>query len=172
MRITLGDDVPLIDPTGWVAPGAVLAGRVEVQARASVWYATVIRGDGDRITVGAGSNVQDGCVLHTDPGFHLEIGRGVTVGHRAVLHGCRVEDDVLVGMGSVVMNGAVIGTGSMIGAGTLIPAGDVIPPRSLVLGSPGRVRRETTDHELDLIRANAEHYEQLALLHAKATAQS
>lgn len=169
MRITLGADEPLIDPSAWVAPGAVLAGGVELHARASVWYATVVRGDGDRITVGAGSNVQDGCVLHTDPGFHLQIGTGVTVGHRAVLHGCRVEDDVLVGMGAIVMNGAVIGTGSMIGAGTLIPAGDVIPPRSLVLGSPGRVRRETTDHELDLIRANAEHYVQLAALHAQGS---
>jgi carbonic anhydrase/acetyltransferase-like protein (isoleucine patch superfamily) len=167
VRITLGEDAPLVDATAWVAPGAVLAGRVELEARASVWYATVVRGDGDRITVGAGSNVQDGCVLHTDPGFHLVVGRGVTVGHRAVLHGCHVEDDVLVGMGAIVMNGARIGTGSMIGAGALIPAGDVIPPRSLVLGAPGRVRRDTTDDELDLIRANAHHYEQLARLHAQ-----
>lgn len=166
MRISLGADAPLVDGSCWVAPGAVVSGKVELQARASVWYATVIRGDGDRITVGPGSNVQDGCVLHTDPGFHLEIGAGVTIGHRAVLHGCRLEDDVLVGMGAIVMNGAVVGTGSMIGAGALVPAGTVIPPRSLVLGSPGRVRRETTDEELDLIRLSAQHYEQLALLHA------
>jgi carbonic anhydrase/acetyltransferase-like protein (isoleucine patch superfamily) len=171
VRITLGEDAPTLDAAAWVAPGAVLAGRVHLEAGASVWYGGVVRGDGDRITVGAGSNVQDGCVLHTDPGFHLVVGKGVTVGHRAVLHGCHVEDDVLVGMGAVVMNGARIGTGSMIGAGTLIPAGDVIPPRSLVLGSPGRVRRETTDDELALIRANAQHYVQLAELHARGLVQ-
>jgi carbonic anhydrase/acetyltransferase-like protein (isoleucine patch superfamily) len=171
VRITLGQDAPHLDPTCWLAPGAVVAGRVDLGPRVSVWYATVIRGDGDRITVGAGSNVQDGCVLHTDPGFHLEIGSGVTVGHPAVLHGCRVEDDVLVGMGAVVMNGAVVGSGSMVGAGALVPAGTIVPPRSLVVGAPGRVRRETTEDELVLIRANAQHYEQLAQLHAGAVSE-
>ncbi|HUR15457.1 MAG TPA: gamma carbonic anhydrase family protein [Mycobacteriales bacterium] len=171
MLITLGDDAPQLDPTCWVAPGAVLAGRVELGERASVWYATVVRAEGDRITIGAGSNIQDGSVLHTDPGFHLEIGPGVTVGHRAVLHGCRVEQDVLVGMGAVVMNGAVIGAGSMVAAGALVPAGTVVPPRSLVVGAPGRVRRATTDDELVLIRANAQHYEQLVALHRAGSQQ-
>ena len=169
MLLTLGESGPTVDPTAWIAPGAVLVGAVAVGARASVWYAVVVRGDGDRITVGEGSNVQDGCVLHTDPGFHLEIGAGVTVGHRAVLHGCRIEDQVLVGMGAVVMNGAVIGSGSIIGAGALVPEGTVVRPGSLVIGAPGRVQRETTADERALIVANAQHYEALAALHAGAT---
>jgi carbonic anhydrase/acetyltransferase-like protein (isoleucine patch superfamily) len=166
--VTIGEASPFRDPTSWTAPDAVLAGAVELGPEASVWYATVVRADSDRITIGARSNVQDGCVLHTDPGLHLVIGTGVTVGHRAVLHGCGVEDDVLVGMGAIVLNGAVIGTGSIVGAGALVTEGTVIPPRSLVVGAPARVRRATTDDELVLIRANAEHYVDLAKVHAGA----
>lgn len=169
MLLTLGESGPSVDATAWVAPGAVLVGAVAVRARASIWYAGVVRGDGDRITVGEGSNVQDGCVLHTDPGFHLEIGAGVTVGHRAVLHGCRIEDHVLVGMGAVVMNGAVIGSGSIVAAGALVPEGTAVPAGSLVVGAPARVRRETTPEERALIEASAEHYRSLALLHAGAS---
>lgn len=168
MLVTLGELVPDLDPASWVAPGAVVAGAVTLGPSASVWYSSVVRADGDRITIGAGSNIQDGCVLHTDPGFHLQVGAGVTVGHRAVLHGCRIEDDVLVGMGAIVMNGAVVGTGSMVAAGALVSAGVVIPPRSLVMGAPGKVRRHTTDDELALIRLNAEHYVALAKVHASA----
>ncbi len=168
MLVTLGELVPDLDPASWVAPGAVVVGAVTLGPEASVWYSAVVRGDGDRITIGAGSNIQDGCVLHTDPGFHLQLGSGVTVGHRAVLHGCRIENDVLVGMGAIVMNGAVLGAGSMIAAGALVPAGVVIPPRSLVMGAPGKVRRETTEDELALIRINAEHYVALAKVHASA----
>ena len=162
MIVTIGDASPLLDPSSWTAPDAALVGAVEVCEEASVWYTSVVRGDLDRITIGARSNIQDGCVLHTDPGLHLSVGSGVTVGHRAVLHGCTIEDDVLVGMGAIVLNGAVVGTGSIVGAGTLITEGVVIPPRSLVVGAPGRVRRTTTDEELVHIRMNAEHYVELA----------
>jgi len=166
--ITVAGRTPTLASTCWVAPDAVIAGDVELHEDASVWYTAVIRADADRITIGAGANIQDGCVLHTDPGFHLSVGARVTVGHRAVLHGCRIEDDVLVGMGAIVMNGAVVGTGSMVAAGALVPAGAVIPPRSLVLGSPGKVRRETTEDERHLIAINAQHYVDLAKVHAAA----
>lgn len=168
MLLTVAGKSPHLAPTSWIAPGVVLAGDVVVGEQASVWYASVVRADSDRITIGARSNVQDGCVLHTDPGLHLEIGAGVTVGHRVVLHGCRIEDDVLVGMGAVVMNRAVVGAGSIVAAGALVPEGVVVPPRSLVLGAPGKVRRQTTDDELALIHVNAQHYVDLVRVHATA----
>ena len=115
----------------------------------------MLRGDLDSITFGENSNFQDGCVAHTDPGFPVVVGSGVSVGHRAVLHGCTVEDDTLIGMGAVVLNGAVVGTGSLVAAGTVVLEGTVIPPNSLVAGVPGKVRRETTEDERAHIRANA-----------------
>ncbi|MCW2668547.1 MAG: gamma carbonic anhydrase family protein [Frankiales bacterium] len=165
MRISVGGSSPEVDPTAWVAPDAVLAGAVTIGPEASVWYATVIRGDGDTIRVGARSNIQDGCVLHTDPGLQLVVGEGVSVGHRAVLHGCVVEDDVLIGMGAIVMNGAHIGTGSLVAAGALVTEGTKIPPRSLVVGAPAKVRREVSDDELEMVRYNATHYVALARTH-------
>ena len=168
MLVPLGDTAPDIHPGAWVAPNAVLAGEVRVEDRANVWYSAVVRADLGAITIGAGSNIQDGCVLHTDPGLQLVIGKGVTVGHRAVLHGCTIEADVLIGMGSIVMNGAVIGTGSIVGAGTLIPEGVVIPPNSLVMGVPGKVRRETTSDERLFIPVSADEYVKLAQRHAAA----
>jgi carbonic anhydrase/acetyltransferase-like protein (isoleucine patch superfamily) len=165
MRISVGGSSPEVDPTAWVAPDAVLAGAVTIGPEASVWYATVIRGDGDAIRVGARSNIQDGCVLHTDPGLQLVVGEGVSVGHRAVLHGCVVEDDVLIGMGAIVMNGAHIGTGSLVAAGALVTEGTKIPPRSLVVGAPAKVRREVSDDELEMVRYNATHYVALARTH-------
>ena len=168
MLISLRDTSPRVHETAWVAPGAVLVGDVEVGELASVFYTTVVRADWGPIRLGPRSNLQDGCVLHTDPGLELSIGAGVSVGHRAVLHGCRIEDDVLVGMGSIVMNGAVIGSGTIVGAGALVPEGVVIPPRSLVLGAPGKVRRETTDEELAVIALAAESYVGVAKAHALA----
>jgi carbonic anhydrase/acetyltransferase-like protein (isoleucine patch superfamily) len=165
MRISVGGSSPEVDPTAWVAPDAVLAGAVTIGPEASVWYATVIRGDGDAIRVGARSNIQDGCVLHTDPGLQLVVGEGVSVGHRAVLHGCVVEDDVLIGMGAIVMNGAHIGTGSLVAAGALVTEGTKVPPRSLVVGAPAKVRREVSDDELEMVRYNATHYVALARTH-------
>jgi carbonic anhydrase/acetyltransferase-like protein (isoleucine patch superfamily) len=163
--VPIGNSTPQVHPTSWIAPTAVLAGDVDIGAEASIWYSAVVRGDFDSISVGARSNIQDGAVLHTDDGLQLHVGSGVTVGHGALLHGCRVEDDVLVGMGSIIMNRAVIGSGSIVAAGTLIPEGVHIPPRSLVRGSPGRVARETTDDELALIRLSADVYAERAPLH-------
>ena len=168
--ITVGGVAPTVAPTAWVAPGAVVAGAVELGDEVSVWYSAVVRADHTPITVGAGSNVQDGAVLHADPGFGCTLGAGVTIGHRAVVHGCTIEDDCLIGMGAVVLNGAVIGTGSLIAAGAVVSQGVVIPPRSLVAGVPGKVRRETSEDERALIRAGAASYRELLSRHRDATA--
>jgi carbonic anhydrase/acetyltransferase-like protein (isoleucine patch superfamily) len=159
---------PAIDPTAWVADSATVVGDVVLGPQSSVWYSAVVRGDGDQISIGARSNLQDGVVLHTDPGFSLQVGDGVSVGHNAVLHGCRVEDDVIIGMGAIVLNGAVIGAGSLVAAGALVTGGVVIPPRSLVVGSPAKVRRETTPEELGGIELNAAVYVDLAATHRGA----
>ncbi|MFI1919456.1 gamma carbonic anhydrase family protein [Nocardia sp. NPDC020380] len=158
MRIQLGEHAPEIDESAWIAPNATIAGRVRLEAEVSVWYSAVLRGDMDAITVGAGSNIQDGCVLHADPGFPCTVGAGVSVGHNAILHGCTVGDEVLVGMGATVLNGAVIGAGSLIAANALIPEGMQVPPGSLVAGVPGKVRRELSEPELERIRMNAAAY--------------
>ncbi len=168
MITSLGERVPQVDPSAWVASSAQIVGDVTIGAEASVWYGAVVRADAEAIRIGAGGNLQDGCVLHADPGSPLVLGDGVVAGHRVVLHGCRIEDEVLVGIGAIVMNDAVVGAGSLIGAGALVPEGTVIPPRSLVLGMPGRVRRETTDDEVERIRRNAAHYRALRLVHAAA----
>ena len=168
MLITLRDTTPQVHETAWIAPGAVLAGDVQIGPEASVFYTAVVRADWGPIRLGARSNLQDGCVLHTDPGLELTIGAGVSVGHRAVLHGCRIEDDVLIGMGAIVMNRAVIGTGSIVAAGALVPEGVVIPPRSMVVGAPGKVRRETTDDELAIIELAAASYVDVAKVHGQA----
>lgn len=140
----LDDHSPITPEAGafWVAPNAALIGRVVLKRDASVWFAAVLRGDNETITVGERSNVQDGCVLHTDMGFPLEIGRGCTIGHKAILHGCTIGDNSLVGMGATVLNGARIGRNCIIGANALIAEGKEIPDNSLVVGMPGRVVRE------------------------------
>ncbi|MFE3058216.1 gamma carbonic anhydrase family protein [Nocardia sp. NPDC059239] len=165
MRIQLGEHVPQIDESAWVAPNATVAGRVRLEAEVSVWYSAVLRGDMDQITVGARSNIQDGCVLHADPGFPCTVGEGVSVGHNAILHGCTVGDDVLIGMGATVLNGAVIGAGSLIAANALVPEGAQIPPGSLVAGVPGKVRRELSEAERDHIRLNATAYLHNTVVH-------
>lgn len=157
---------PQCDPGAWVAPTATLVGQVRLAARSSVWFGAVLRGDGDTIEVGPATNVQDGCVLHADPGFAVRIGAGVTIGHRAVVHGCTVEDDVLVGMGSVVLNGARVGRESLVAAGAVILEGVEVPPRSLVAGVPAKVRRELTEDEVASIRRSAEAYVALARRYA------
>lgn len=158
MMIKLGEHEPQIDDTAWVAPTATVIGRVRLGEQVSIWYGAVIRGDLEDIGIGAGTNIQDGCVLHADPGFELQVGSGVSVGHNAILHGCTIGDDVLVGMGATVLNGAVIGEGSLIAANALIPEGMKIPPGSLVAGVPGKVRRELGDAERDRIKLNATVY--------------
>ncbi|MBF4160755.1 gamma carbonic anhydrase family protein [Nocardioides acrostichi] len=158
LLLRYGGQAPTIADTAWIAPTATLIGAVTVRPDASVWFGAVIRADGSDITIGAGSNVQDGCVFHTDTGMPLTVGSGVAVGHNAVLHGCRIGDGVLVGMGAVVLNGARIGSGSLIAAGAVVLEGTEIPPRSLVAGVPATVRRVTTAHEVAMIADNASRY--------------
>jgi carbonic anhydrase/acetyltransferase-like protein (isoleucine patch superfamily) len=139
-----------------------------VEAGASVWYTAVLRADLEPITLGAGSNIQDGAVLHADPGFPLSIGAGVSVGHRAVLHGCTIGDGSLIGMGAVVMNGARIGAGTLVAAGAVVLEGTEVPPGSLVAGLPAKVRRALTGDEAAGLRLNAEGYREMARVHAAA----
>ena len=153
------------DGDAWVAPDASVIGKITLHTGASVWFGAVLRGDNERITVGAGSNIQDNCVLHTDLGFPLDIGEEVTVGHKAILHGCTVGDGSLIGMGATVLNGARIGTGCLIGAGALVTEGKEIPDGSLVVGMPGKVVRSLdAEHQADLrktahgYRANQRRY--------------
>jgi len=142
----------------YIAEGARVIGSVVIEDGVSVWFNVVIRADNDIITLGEGSNVQDGSVLHADPGFPLTLGRNVTVGHMVMLHGCTVGDGTLVGMKSVILNGAVIGRHCLIGANTLVSEGKNIPDGSLVLGSPGRVVRALTPEEIERVRTTAAHY--------------
>ena len=149
---------PAIDDEAFVAPTAVVVGAVTMGPRSSIWYGAVARADAEVIEIGEGSNVQDGCTLHSDPGFPLVVGRGVTVGHGVVLHGARVDDDVLVGMGSVVMNGAHIGSGSIVAAGAVVTQGKEFPPGSVIAGVPARVVRQANDDDRLHIRGNAASY--------------
>ena len=149
---------PQIDPTAFVAPTAVVVGRVTMGPRSSMWYGAIARADAEVIEIGADSNVQDGSTLHSDPGRPLIIGCRVTVGHNVVLHGARIEDDVLVGMGSTVLNGAHIGAGSIIAAGAVVVQDAEIPPNSLVAGVPAKVRRETTEDDRTATALNAASY--------------
>jgi carbonic anhydrase/acetyltransferase-like protein (isoleucine patch superfamily) len=142
----------------WVADNAVLTGKVVIEEDASVWFNTVVRGDNDAIVIGARSNVQDGCVLHTDPGFPLTIGPEATIGHMAMLHGCTIGRGALIGIGAIVLNGARIGAECMVGAGALIPEGKEIPDRSVVFGSPGKVMRQVTDKDLERMRWGVQLY--------------
>lgn len=166
--ITVRGRAPQIDPEAWVAPNAAVIGQVTVAARSSIWYSATLRAEAEPIHVGAGTNIQDGATVHVDKEFPVTIGTGVSVGHNAVVHGCDVEDHVLIGMGAIIMNGAVIGTCSLIAAGALVPQGMVVPPKSLVTGVPGRVRRELSDAEVAGNRQNASVYERLAELHRAA----
>jgi carbonic anhydrase/acetyltransferase-like protein (isoleucine patch superfamily) len=159
MLIALGDKIPQVADTAWVAPTAVLAGSVVVGDGASIWYGTVLRADNEPITIGARSNVQDNCVFHVDKGKPVVIGEGVSIGHSAVVHGATIEDNVLVGMHATVMNGSVIGAESLIAAGALVTEGMIVPPRSLVAGVPAKVRRELSDAEIAKLHTNAEIYE-------------
>jgi carbonic anhydrase/acetyltransferase-like protein (isoleucine patch superfamily) len=162
---------PSVDPAAWLAPTATVIGRASIEAEASVFYGAVVRADMDRIQLGAGSNLQDNVVVHTDFGFPAMIGSGVSVGHAAVVHGCTIEDDCLIGMNATVLNGAVIGNGSLVAAGTVVLEGTVVPPGSLVAGVPGKVRRALTDKEQAKVVANAEHYRMLAAEHRASQAR-
>jgi carbonic anhydrase/acetyltransferase-like protein (isoleucine patch superfamily) len=156
----LGDKAPQIDPDTWVAPDANLIGDVVLEAGASVWFGATIRADHERITIGAGSNVQENTIMHIDQGYPLTIGRNCTIGHKVMLHGCTIGDNSLIGMGAIVLNGAVIGQNCLIGAGALITEGKVIPDGSLVMGSPGKVVKTLDSAAHARLTASAEHYQQ------------
>ncbi|ADU13237.1 gamma carbonic anhydrase family protein [Asticcacaulis excentricus] len=148
---TLGEGV-------WIAPSAQVIGDVRLGASASVWFNAVLRADNEPMTVAARSNIQDGSVLHSDPGSPLTIGEGVTIGHKAMLHGCTVGDNSLIGINAVVLNRAVIGKNSIVGAGALVPEGKVFPDGVLLIGSPARVARELTEDQIARLTLSADHY--------------
>ena len=150
--------MPKIHPTAWVAPGAFVRGDVTIDEQANIWYNAVLRGDQESITVGKATSVQDNCVLHADPGFPTSVGRDCTVGHAAILHGCTIGDNTLVGMGAIVLNGAVVGRDCIIAAGALVTQGAVIPDGSMVMGAPGKVRRPLTPEEVASNAAAAAGY--------------
>ncbi len=161
-----GDTSPTVSESAWIAPTATVVGDVHLAARASVFYGAVLRGDTDTIRIGEDTNLQDNVVVHCDAGSPATVGARVSVGHAAVLHGCTVEDDCLIGMGAIVMNGAVVGRESLVAAGALVPQDAVIPPRSLVAGVPGKVRRELTEEEVEGLRQNAARYLEYSANHA------
>jgi carbonic anhydrase/acetyltransferase-like protein (isoleucine patch superfamily) len=166
--ITIAGQTPAADPSAFLAPTAVLSGDVELAAGASAFYGVSVRGDSAPIRVGEGTNLQDNVVLHADAGFPCTVGAGVSVGHSAVVHGCTVGDNSLIGMSATIMNGAVVGEGSLVAAGAVVLEGTQIPPRSLVAGVPAKVRRELNDDEYQSVLDNAAHYVELAKLHRDA----
>ena len=149
---------PVIDPSAFIAPGAVILGDVTVGADCGIYFGAVLRAERAAIVIGDGSNVQDNCVLHVDEGFPLTVGRGCTIGHGAILHGCTVGDNALIGMGAVVLNGAVIGRDCIIGAGALVPQNAVIPDGSVAVGNPARVRRAVTEADIASNARSASFY--------------
>ncbi|MFN2329396.1 MAG: gamma carbonic anhydrase family protein [Chromatocurvus sp.] len=148
----------LLGGAHFVAPNAAVIGQVTLHHGASVWFSCVLRGDVEKITIGEGSNIQDGTVVHADPGFPVIVGRNVTVGHNAMLHGCSVGDGSLIGIGAVVLNGATIGEGCLIAANALVTEGMAVPDGSVVMGSPGKVRKSLSVEERDMLALNAAHY--------------
>jgi carbonic anhydrase/acetyltransferase-like protein (isoleucine patch superfamily) len=156
--VSLGEHTPTLGPGAFVHEASCVIGRVRLGRDVSVWPNATLRGDTDWISVDDTSNVQDGAVLHADAGVPCTVGRAVTIGHLACVHGCTVEDEVLIGIGAILLNHSVIGSGSIVGAGAVLPEGTVVPPGSLVLGTPGRVLRETTATQRDDIRRSAAHY--------------
>jgi len=155
------DGVQPVRPAGqhWIADEAVLIGDVLIEEMVSIWFGAVLRGDNERIRIGAGSNVQENTVMHTDPGYPLVVGKGCTIGHKATLHGCEIGDNSLIGMGAIVLNGAKIGRDCLIGAGALVTAGKVIPDGSLVLGSPAKVVRALDADAIKGLSASALSYQ-------------
>ena len=159
MRYRLGDNEPRLNGEGhFIAPNAAVIGRVVLEENVSIWFSCVLRGDVENIHVGACSNIQDGAIIHADPGYPALIGANVTVGHKAMLHGCTVGDGCLVGINAVVLNGAVLGKNCLIGAAALVTEGMEVPDGALVLGSPGKVKRILSDEEQAFLAHNAQHY--------------
>lgn len=161
----IGDTCPNIDDAAWLADGAIIIGDVRIGPESSVYYGCVLRAEWGEIAVGVGTNLQDGTIVHADPGYPTSIGDRVSVGHQALVHGTTVEDDVLIGMSATVLNGARIGTGSLIAAGAVVLEGTEIPPHSLVAGVPAKVRRTMTESDRQHVLTNADHYLQITKLH-------
>ena len=166
--LPIGDDTPIVDAGAWIAPLAVISGHVVLGRASSVWYGAVLRADLDQIWVGPETNIQDGAIVHADPGFPVRIGERVSVGHRAVLHGCTVGDGALIGMGSILMNGATVGEGAIVAAGAVVVGGTHVPAGHLVAGVPARVRRELAEQEREATVVNASRYCRLAAAHKVA----
>ena len=154
----LGEHSPTIDPTAYIAETANVIGKVAIGAKASIWFAATIRGDNELITVGENSNVQEGCVLHTDPGYPLVIGPNVTVGHQAMLHGCTIADGSLIGIQAVILNGAKIGRNCLVGAGALVTEGKEFPDNSLIIGSPAKAVRTLGEEDIARMHGNTANY--------------
>ncbi|GHE21651.1 gamma carbonic anhydrase family protein [Halomonas urumqiensis] len=161
-----GEQVPVIDESVYVAETADVIGHVTLERNASVWYQAVLRGDTDHLEIGEGSNIQDGAVLHADPGYPLKVGRDVTVGHQAMLHGCTIGDGSLVGIQAVILNGAVIGKNCLVGAGALVKEGAEFPDNSLIVGAPARVVRELSEEQIAGLAANSASYVERRQQHA------
>lgn len=161
---------PAVAKDVFIAPGARVVGRVSIGTGSSVWYNAVVRGDLEQIQIGEETNLQDNATIHVEIGFPTIIGSRVTVGHGAIIHGCIIEDETLIGMGAIVMNGSLIGSGSIIAAGSLVTAGTIIPPRSLVMGSPGKVIRGLAEEELPLVKGSYITYRELARCYLKQAA--
>lgn len=155
----LGDLTPTVHEDSWIAPDANVIGNVELQAAASVWFSATLRGDNELIQIGAGTNIQENCVLHTDLGFPLAIGANCTIGHKVMLHGCTIGNNSLIGMGATILNGAKIGNNCLIGAGALITEGKEIPDGSLVMGAPGKVVRQLDEAAIKGLELSALHYQ-------------
>ena len=159
MKYTLGDRTPVLDgEQHFIADGARVIGQVRLKTHSSIWFNVVLRGDNELIEVGERSNVQDGSVLHTDPGFPLTIGKNVTIGHKVMLHGCTISNNSLIGIGSTILNGAVVAENCMVGAHALITENKTFPPGSLIIGAPARVARELSEEEIASIGEAADHY--------------
>ncbi|MEE2946183.1 MAG: gamma carbonic anhydrase family protein [Pseudomonadota bacterium] len=156
---TLDGIAPTIAEDTWIAPDANVIGKIVVEEAASIWFGSTLRGDNEVIHLGVGSNIQENCVLHTDMGYPLTIGAGCTIGHKALLHGCTIGDNTLIGMGASVMNGAKIGKNCLIGAGALVTEGKEIPDGSLVMGAPGKVIRQLDDSAIEGLRKSALNYQ-------------
>ena len=158
MIFSLDDKTPSLGKDNYIAHNATVIGDVELADNVSIWFNVVIRADGGKVTIGEGSNIQDGSVVHVDDDYPVTIGKGVTVGHKVMIHGCTIGDNSLIGINAVVLDGAVIGKHCLIGANTLVPSGMVIPDGSMVMGSPAKIKRELTDKEVVYLHRGAQHY--------------
>lgn len=163
--LSFGDATPRIAQSAWVAPGSFVIGQVDLGEQSSVWYGAVLRGDTEPIRIGARTNIQDGCVLHADPGYPAKVGDDCVVGHRAVIHGCEVGDGCLIGMSATILNGAKIGAGSIVAAGAVVPESKEFPPRSLIVGVPAKRVREASEEETQDIARGVRTYVERAEAH-------